>query len=657
MPDLQILQMTDLLIIVVVLLVAILAMGLVFSRLYHRASKETSFVRTGLGGQKVVMNGGALVFPVLHETIPVNMNTLRLEVKRANQQALITKDRMRVDVLAEFYVRVQPTVESIANAAQTLGQRTMFPEALKELVEGKFVDALRAVAAEMAMEELHEQRVQFVQKVQAAVSEDLLKNGLELESVSLTGLDQTDRDFFNPNNAFDAAGLTRLTDEIEERRRRRNEIEQDTEVAIETKNLQAEKSKLEIQRDKEYARLEQEREVEIRKAAQHAEISRERSAKEREAGEAEIDEKRKVEVAQIEAERAVEEGRIVKERAVREADIQRRRTLEAAEIEREKTIELTNQDRAIAVAEKSKAQSEAQAEADQARAEAVRAEETVVTVRETAKADREKQVQLVEARKIAERQAIEVTVAAQARKEAAADDADAVKVKATAEAEAEKIAALAAQARYEVEAAGRLALNQADNALSEAIIRMREKLAIIDNLHEIVQESVKPLENIDGIKIIQVDGLTGASRGGAGGGDGPGNGAGLSDQVVASALRYRAQAPLVDALMKEIGMDGSSLAGLAAALSSDAPPSGETPGGGGPGDGKTGGPEGGDTPKGPASGGNGTGGSKPSTPEMSTKASPAAAPMPPAAQSAESLPPAEPAPAPKTFQSYDVKWE
>ncbi len=128
-------------------LVFLLICGLVFARLYRRSSKEVSFVRTGFGGQKVIMNGGALVFPVLHETIPVNMNTLRLEVRRHNEQALITKDRMRVDVQAEFYVRVQPVIESIANAAQTLGQRTMQPAMLKELVEGKFVDALRAVAA------------------------------------------------------------------------------------------------------------------------------------------------------------------------------------------------------------------------------------------------------------------------------------------------------------------------------------------------------------------------------------------------------------------------------------------------------------------------------------------------------------------------------
>ena len=34
--------------------IAVLAIGLIFSRLYRRASKERSFVRTGLGGQKVV---------------------------------------------------------------------------------------------------------------------------------------------------------------------------------------------------------------------------------------------------------------------------------------------------------------------------------------------------------------------------------------------------------------------------------------------------------------------------------------------------------------------------------------------------------------------------------------------------------------------------
>src|SRR5215467_8445740 len=178
--------------------------------LYLRSSKERAFVRTGLGGQKVVMNGGAFVLPIVHEVVPVNMNTLRLEVSRGRDRALITKDRMRVDVVSEFYVRVQAAAEAIAAAAQTLGQRTMQPDALKELLEGKFVDALRTVAAEMTMEQLHERRGEYVRRVRETVAADLLQNGLELESASLTQLDQTSMEFFNPSNAFDAEGLTQL---------------------------------------------------------------------------------------------------------------------------------------------------------------------------------------------------------------------------------------------------------------------------------------------------------------------------------------------------------------------------------------------------------------------------------------------------------------
>ena len=42
-------------------LLALLTIGIVFSRLYKRSTKETAFVRTGLGGQKVIMDGGAIV--------------------------------------------------------------------------------------------------------------------------------------------------------------------------------------------------------------------------------------------------------------------------------------------------------------------------------------------------------------------------------------------------------------------------------------------------------------------------------------------------------------------------------------------------------------------------------------------------------------------
>ena len=66
----------DLITLVVIIVVAFIVIGVIFARLYKRASKELAFVRTGFGGQKVVLNGGALVFPVLHEVIAVNMNTI-----------------------------------------------------------------------------------------------------------------------------------------------------------------------------------------------------------------------------------------------------------------------------------------------------------------------------------------------------------------------------------------------------------------------------------------------------------------------------------------------------------------------------------------------------------------------------------------------------
>jgi uncharacterized membrane protein YqiK len=497
------------------------------------------------------MNGGALVLPVLHDTILVNMNTLRLEVSRSKEAALITKDRMRVDVQAEFYVRVKPLEESIADAAQTLGQKTLKPMELKELVEGKFVDALRAVAAEMSMEELHEMRTDFVQKVQTAVTGDLMKNGLELETVSLTALDQTSRDYFNPNNAFDAQGLTKLTEEIEMRRKQRNVIERDTEIEVARKNLEARQQQLQIQREAEYALLEQQREVEIRKASQATEIALQRALKEQETRQGEISSKQLVDQAQIELDRAVQEKRIEAGRQLKEQ-----------EITRAKAVEMAEQDKAIAIAEKTKAQSEAQAQADAARAVAARAEEQIATARATEIAERQKSIELVEATKQAQREAIGITVAAEAEKKASEDKAAALRIAATGEADAEKLRAEAARARYAAEAEGKEKIHEAENKLSPESMAMQIKQTLIKALPDIIRESVKPMEQIEAIKILHVSGMNGVAGSTA---DGGSNGS-LADDMVNSALRYRAQAPLVDSLMNEIGLTGSDINGLTAAL-------------------------------------------------------------------------------------------
>jgi len=528
--------------IAVAIIVAIIAWLLKW--LYLRSSKERAFVRTGLGGEKVVMNGGAFVLPIVHEVIPVNMNTLRLEVRRGKESALITRDRMRVDVLAEFYVRVQSSVEAIANAAQTLGQRTMQPEALKELIEGKFVDALRSVAAGLTMEELHEKRGAYMKQVRNAVAEDLLKNGLELESVSLTGLDQTNMEYFNPSNTFDAEGLTRLTEQIELRKKMRNDIEQDTMIQIRNKNLEAEKKSLTIDRDSETARLEQDRELEIRRTSQRTELARQRAEKEQQSEQAQILAKQEVEKTRIAMERALEEERIAKEQGI-----------QALEIGRRQAVELAEQRRAIAIAAQSKAQSEALAAADLARAKAVAAEEKVFSARDTEVAERRKQIDLIGASQEAERDALRLRVAAQAEKGAAADRGAALRIEAEGQAEAEKLRLVAARLRHEVEAEGARLMNEAQNILTPEARGSLARLRLIDKLEAIIRESVKPIERIEGIKILHVDGL----GGGAAHGSTTEGRSGLADEVVSSALRYRVQAPLIDELLKEIGIEGGDL--------------------------------------------------------------------------------------------------
>lgn len=529
-------------------LVGLFAIGLVFSRLYRRSSKELGFVRTGLGGQKVVMDGGAIVLPVFHECVNINMNTLKLEVSRAGADSLITLDRLRVDAVAAFFVRVIPSVEGVANAAQTLGQRTMHPDSLKELVEDKFVDALRAAAVSMGMHQLLDKRADFIQAVQNAVSEDLLKNGLELESVSLTRLDQTPIKFFDAQNAFDAEGLTKLTQQTQQRARERNEIEQDTSVAIAKKNFEATQLKLTIEKDQTFATLHQQQEVATRQAQQSAEVASITAQREREAQQAKID-----------AERLVQEAEVEKNRAIRQRQIEADREVQVAKIEQEKRTTLADQEKLISIAEKSKAQSEAETQANEARALAARAEEQVKTAREVAVAEREKQVALVVADQEAQEQAIGIRVSAQAEKDAAENHAQAVKIRAEAQ-----------QVQYQVEANGIEMRNAALNTLAAEQIAMQVKMKLLEALPAIIEASVKPMEKIEGIKIIQVDGLNrGASGPSAPTGCTSGN---LAEQAVAAALAYRAQQPILDAVLGEIGMKGGDLNGLVEAVRRDIAP-------------------------------------------------------------------------------------
>lgn len=475
-------------------ILVLVALGFfLFSAFYRRAQKDTVYVRTGFGGEKIIMSSGAFVLPVLHEALPINMQTMKIEIAREQELALVTKDPLRVDVTAEFFLRVAPDEHAVSTAARALGKRTMSQDQIKELFEAPCVAALRSVASGMELDELHQKRADFEHNVEEAVNAEFHKNGLELVSVSLTRLDQTDKSYFDPNNSFDSRGLTILEQIVSENEKRRNNVAQETAVAIKQKNLEATIKTEELTLKEKMTQNERKRQKEENEA---------------------------------ETQRRIEEIHIQKDLMIEQA--QQQSNIRQAELEREV--------------------SQAWIETNKVKAEFEKISEEIRTARERAEAERARIVELISAEKEARRQ----------------------RIIAEANADVEKLAAQAAQIRYEVEAAGKKALNEASNLLSNDQIAMQVKMEIVRQLPNIIRESVRPIENIEGIKIMHIDGLNNAigggghNGGGAGGGSAGGNGGhngggSLADQVVDSALRYRAQVPLIETLLSEVGLKGGSL--------------------------------------------------------------------------------------------------
>lgn len=532
-----------------IVLLALVIIGVILTRLYRRATKDVALIRTGFGGEKVVLNGGIMVIPVLHELMQVRLTTVKLEVSRLNKDALITLDKLRVDVVGLFHIKVKPDAQSIAAAAQTLGDSVNSPDAVKSLLDGKLVSALRSVAATMTMEHLHANRADFIQKVQEALMTDLDMNGFQLESVSITHFDQTAFEHFNENNAFDAEGLTVLTRTIEERKKIRNDIVATNRVEIEQRNLDANNQSLEIAQAAEQARLTQEQTLAALRAEQATAIAT-----------AEAEQTRLAEIARISATQAQTVAQTEADKIVQTATIARDGAVQTAAIERDRNIELARITTAVQTAQKSEEESTATAAANEARALAVRAEESVQTAKATEIANRNKNVAVIAATQRAQEEAVQITVAATAEKDAAEARAIALRTEATAEADAEKARAEGRSAAFKVDAAGQTALNEATNILNDAQTALLLRKAMLAALPEIIAAASKPMEQIDKISILDARGLhgaPGASEDGANGGN-------LADAAVAAAMRYRVGGPLIDTLLGELGMSGATLNGMLA---------------------------------------------------------------------------------------------
>lgn len=418
---------------------------------YVKAPANRSFVRTGGffrapdARPKVVMNGGAWVFGFIHEITWVDLGTMAIEIERTEQNALLTRDPQYADIRAIFYIKVNPTVEGIIDAARTIGAKVVDAQAVKQLVDAKLDGALRDVAATFTLMSLHQERENFIKEVQNRVKGDLEENGLVLESVSILTLKAARQGSFGTDDVFGAQVARANAEVIQTALRERNDIERRTEVEIKQRDTNTAKEKLTLEQDLAFASATQEREVRARQAL----------------------EKASAEKLIYEQEQAAEQARIAKERAIKLSEIEMEQTVlvqderknqefQAAEIVRNQTIEVAGQAKQIAVLNEQQKREAAEKELLLVAAQREQAAQNVLTVQETAKANREAQIQVIEAERDAKREMID-------RKNIAEIDA----LKKVREAEAQA-AALTEIARAEFEAAQKQAETKRTQAQAES---------------------------------------------------------------------------------------------------------------------------------------------------------------------------------------------
>jgi uncharacterized membrane protein YqiK len=495
-----------------VLAVVVLIAGGMFRGLYVKVPANLAFVRTGFGGRKVVADAGAFVLPVVHNIQWLSLETAKIEILRRNRDAFITKDRYRVDIGAEFYLRIPTEGEMLEAASRSLGERSFSADGLMTLVEEKLVSALRSAAAERELVELHENRRGFALRVRDLVQEPLAHNGLVVEDVAVFSLDQTDKDQLDPNNIFDAEGLRQITAQTSARMRERNEIERTTEVEIKRKDVEAVRVKLELDREQSFAEAEQSRQIKSYQREQEAGAQR----------------------FSLEQEQQTREAEITKDRQVREAELardvylfERERDRETAEIEGEQGIEKARRAKDIVIIQEERrriAEEEARLRAE---AERVAADEAVITAAQTAGAEREKEIALIRALhevEVADRKARATERLAEAKLHDGQAEAQVAEL-----------------------------MRQAENATDPKVIYREVALRLVEQMPEIARELMEPARHIDSIRVLDVAGFGGGGTNGGTSTDGD-----AVRKVFEALLGTGAALPLLKELLSFAGSSGLS---------------------------------------------------------------------------------------------------
>ena len=467
------------------IVLVLVAVFLMYSAFYIKVPQGTALIVNDLSAKPKVHFTGAMVYPIIYKKEYMRISLITLEIDRRGVDGLICKDNIRADISVAFYLRVNETVEDVLKVAKNIGvQRASDRDAVYSLFSAKFSEALKTVGKQIEFVSLFEDRITFRESIVEVIGSDL--NGYVLEDVAIDYLEQTPKDRLNPDNIMDAEGIRKITELTASQNIVTNEIERDEELAIKKKNVEAKEAMLSLEKQQADAEARQEREVANIQARERAEMDKVAEEERLKAEAARIATQQEIDVQEENKQREVE---IAEQNRLRAVVIERERVTRARELEvvaRERQVELDEIAKEKAIEEQKKDIQHVIRERVAVERTVAEQEEAIKEVREVSEADRQKQVEVLDAQAKAEQalvmqvkqaeadekkaqfRAIEINTIAQAELEAGTKEAQRALVVQVKDAEAEEL-----RAQHKANEINTLAQAELEAATKEAEAKKR----------------------------------------------------------------------------------------------------------------------------------------------------------------------------------------
>ncbi|WP_435234574.1 hypothetical protein ACR30L_12435 [Psychromonas sp. PT13] len=489
----------------------IILLAMTFSAFYKKISQGHAMIVNDMSSKPKVHFTGGMVLPVVHKMEIMKISLITLEIDRRGSDGLICQDNLRADITVAFYLRVNETPEDVLKVAKAIGvDRASDKDAVNELFSAKFSEALKSAGKKMDFLELFAERTAFRDTIVRAVGSDL--NGYVLEDVAIDYLEQTPKTSLDPNNILDSEGIRIITEKTAEQNIATNESEKNETLSITKKNVETREAMLALERQQIDAESKQKREIETVKAREESETHKVQEEERSKAEQAQLEADEQIAIREQVKIRQVEIAEQARERAV---IIEKEKVIRAQEMEivnRHREVELSEIDKEKALEEERKVIAQTISERIAVDRKVAEEEERIKEVKEVSKADRLKQISILDAEAKAEESLIQIVKQAEADEKKAEHKAREVNLMAQANLEAaskesESVKKLAEGSQAEQAAQG---LAEAKVLIAKADATEKEGLAEVR-----VQEARAKANEITGLAEAKVleEKLTAEARG------------------------------------------------------------------------------------------------------------------------------------------------